>query len=204
MRRAPKQGRSQEKVQTILKAARNVLIQRGYEGFTTNHVAQAAGCNIGTLYRYFPEKNEIIKHLYQDWLAGEAKENQRFTATLTRPVDPAEFVAALFRHHLDLHDEDEHTLSIELTKALHLNSELRDVDQTYETALVDIVTRHLHDYTDHQFTPAQIAFALKLSVSLLVMINLTQPEERAPMEAMAIDSLKATVRSFYIPATEGS
>lgn len=197
MRRSPKQNRSQKKLQQILNAARKVLIQRGYEGFTTNHVANEANCNIGTVYRYFPEKNEIIKSLYLSWLAEEKAVNQKAVQELVTPIDPAELVGELFLRHLCEHDQDAHVLAIELTKALYLNAEVRELDIHYENDLVDTVSTHQHLYIEHKFSKSQISYALKLAVSLLVMINLASAKERDAMSEMAVATLKSTIRSWY-------
>lgn len=196
MRRQPAQTRSQQKVQGILRAARTVLIERGYENFTTNHVAAASGYNISTVYRYFPEKNEIIKQLYLLWLDDERETNQRVVAGLKPPVDPAEFVAELFRTHLDGHSDADHALSVEMTKALYLNSDVRLLDADYEGAFVQTVSDHLNRYTSEVFSRSQIAFVLKLAVSLLIMISRSAPEDRPELTEMAVESLAATVRSW--------
>lgn len=197
MRRNPKQQRAQDKVQTMLDAARRVLIRDGFEKFTTNHVAAEAGCNIGTVYRYFPEKNEIIKRLYLDWLDSEKAINIQAVQDLNAPVEPADFVATLFRRHLESHDEDAHRLSVELTKALYLNTEVRALDERYDSELVATISQGLKDYTSYSFNPEQIGYVLKLAISLLIMINLADPEERLGLSDMAVVTLQRTVQSFY-------
>ncbi|MFM0648126.1 TetR/AcrR family transcriptional regulator [Paraburkholderia bryophila] len=56
MRKAPRQARSRATVEAILIAGAQVLGRRGWAGFTTNEVAEAAGVSIGSLYQYFPNK----------------------------------------------------------------------------------------------------------------------------------------------------
>src|SRR5258708_2608543 len=43
-----------------MKAAARVLEQRGYAGFTTNHVAEIAGVGIASVYEYFRNKESIV------------------------------------------------------------------------------------------------------------------------------------------------
>jgi AcrR family transcriptional regulator len=196
MRRQPAQSRSQKKVQEILAAARRVLIARGYEQFTTNHVAGEAGCNISTLYRYFPDKDAIIRALYQGWLSDEKALNSAAVAALDGPVEAAGFAGALFRTHLDSHSEEDHALSVELTKALYLSSEVRGLDEAYDREFVDTVAAHLQEYTDQSFSRAQIGFVLKLAVSLLIMINRAGPDERPELIEMSVQTLEAAIRSW--------
>jgi AcrR family transcriptional regulator len=57
------QERSRATVDAILRAATRILVRHGYEGATTNHIAQAAGVSIGSLYQYFPNKEAIVAAL---------------------------------------------------------------------------------------------------------------------------------------------
>jgi AcrR family transcriptional regulator len=47
-------------VERIIAAGHQVLLERGYEATTTNHIAAAAGISPGSLYQYFPDKNAIV------------------------------------------------------------------------------------------------------------------------------------------------
>ncbi len=60
-RRQPTQARSQQTIQTLFKAAAQILDKEGEAGLSTNKVAAAAGFSIGTLYQYFPSKEALIR-----------------------------------------------------------------------------------------------------------------------------------------------
>lgn len=68
MRRAPQQGRSQERVKAILDAAAQLFAQVGYEATTTNAIAQRAQTKIGSLYHFFPNKEAILRALAEEYL----------------------------------------------------------------------------------------------------------------------------------------
>jgi AcrR family transcriptional regulator len=59
-RKTPRQRRSQATVEVILEAAAQLLERDGERGFNTNAVAERAGVSIGSLYRYFPNKQAIL------------------------------------------------------------------------------------------------------------------------------------------------
>ncbi|MDD7963793.1 TetR/AcrR family transcriptional regulator [Actinomycetospora lemnae] len=59
-RREPRQERSRAMVERIVAAGRAVLLERGTDGLTTNHVAAAAGISPGSLYQYFPDKEAVL------------------------------------------------------------------------------------------------------------------------------------------------
>lgn len=54
------QARSRARVDAILDAADAVFLEMGYAEATTNHVAARAGTSIGSLYRFFPNKEALL------------------------------------------------------------------------------------------------------------------------------------------------
>lgn len=60
MRKSPQQARSRDTVERIVAAGREVLVASGYDAFSTNRVAAAAGVSPGSLYQYFPDKAAIL------------------------------------------------------------------------------------------------------------------------------------------------
>jgi AcrR family transcriptional regulator len=69
-----------------------VLLERGLDGLTTNHVAAAAGLSPGSLYQYFPDKEAVLDEVvarYADDL--EDRVTRAFVDTVA-VRDPAEAV----------------------------------------------------------------------------------------------------------------
>jgi AcrR family transcriptional regulator len=64
-RKRPRQDRSKATVDTILAATARVLVKQGFDGLTTNAVADAAGVSIGSLYQYFPNKEALVAALIE-------------------------------------------------------------------------------------------------------------------------------------------
>lgn len=65
MRKQPIQQRSRDMVATLVDAAARVIVERGLDNLTTNHVAEAAGVSVGSLYQYFADKDAIVEALLQ-------------------------------------------------------------------------------------------------------------------------------------------
>jgi AcrR family transcriptional regulator len=63
IRSIPRQSRSQQTLDLILDTAAELFVEAGYETTTTNAIAEKAGISIGTLYRYFPDKDAVLKAL---------------------------------------------------------------------------------------------------------------------------------------------
>lgn len=66
-------------VERILAAGRAVLVDDGYDAFTTNRVATRAAISPGSLYQYFADKQAIIEAVTDRW-ADDVSE--RVTASL--------------------------------------------------------------------------------------------------------------------------
>lgn len=77
-RKRPAQRRSAATVEAILEAAARILENAGFEGYTTNAVAERAGVSIGSLYQYFPHRDALTAALIE-----------RETATLVADVEEA-------------------------------------------------------------------------------------------------------------------
>ena len=71
IRRRPVQERSAKTFDHILETAGVVLEETGWDGFSTNLLAERAGIGIQTLYRYFPNKLSVVatlaKRLIEEW-----------------------------------------------------------------------------------------------------------------------------------------
>jgi AcrR family transcriptional regulator len=64
-RKRPRQDRSRATVDSILQATARVLVKHGFDGLTTNLVAQTAGVSVGSLYQYFPNKSALVGALIE-------------------------------------------------------------------------------------------------------------------------------------------
>lgn len=59
-RKLPRQERAKATVDAIVEATTQVLLEDGYERFTTARAAERAGVSIGSLYQYFPNKAALV------------------------------------------------------------------------------------------------------------------------------------------------
>jgi AcrR family transcriptional regulator len=66
-RKRPRQARSIETVDALLEATARVLVKHGYDGLSTNRVAEQAGVSIGSLYQYFPSKEALVAELLEKY-----------------------------------------------------------------------------------------------------------------------------------------
>jgi AcrR family transcriptional regulator len=67
-RSEPQQTRSRDKLGRILAAAAGLLAELPYQEVSTRLIAERAGVSVGSLYRYFPDKDSIAEALLAGWL----------------------------------------------------------------------------------------------------------------------------------------
>ena len=101
-RRQPTQARAQQTIQTLFKAAAQILDREGEGGLTTNKVAAAAGFSIGTLYQYFPGKEALVQAMAVRGREMVLDELERCLCEIeldpaTPQADPAVFIGRILR-----------------------------------------------------------------------------------------------------------
>jgi len=81
-RRTPLQDRSRQRVERILDAAAQLFADQGYDGATTEAIAERAGTSIGSVYQFFPNKPAIFNAIALRYL-------ERVRALFARAVEPS-------------------------------------------------------------------------------------------------------------------
>jgi len=84
LRNPPTQDRSRRRLRLVLDAADELLASDGAAAFTTTRIAAAAGVPIGSVYRFFDDKESIVEALairywrdFDDLVAGVAVADER-------------------------------------------------------------------------------------------------------------------------------
>lgn len=107
--RKPTQARSRARVESILKAAGELLGEVGYDGLSTNLIAERAGVPVGSIYQFFDGKDDIVAALVEQFqvsitrLAGEqldatlaARDRRAFVARLVDGIAGIQAEASAF------------------------------------------------------------------------------------------------------------
>ncbi|RSD07275.1 TetR/AcrR family transcriptional regulator [Amycolatopsis eburnea] len=93
-RRTPKvQERLDAQRETIVAAATEQLAEHGYSGCSVAAVAERAGVAVGSVYRHFPTKADLVVHVFRQVVTREV---EAVRAASARPGEPAERVLAVF------------------------------------------------------------------------------------------------------------
>ena len=80
-----------------------MLAKRDSESITTNHIAEAAGVSIGSLYRYFVDKDAVIAALYYRERLEEAIEVGEQVEHPMSGLSLREAITQLVDYQLDRH-----------------------------------------------------------------------------------------------------
>jgi len=68
LRRVPKQGRSRDRIDEILKVSMHLIGEKGIDAVTMKEIAALSGGPIASVYQYFPNKSAIIAMLYDRYV----------------------------------------------------------------------------------------------------------------------------------------
>lgn len=63
-------NKGQERIEQILAAARDILIDKGYSGLSMRKIAASVGITIGNLHYYYPSKKDLISDLLDHVIEG--------------------------------------------------------------------------------------------------------------------------------------
>ena len=109
LRKLPTQARSRARVAGILKASGALLGEVGYDGLSTNLIAERAGVPVGSIYQFFDGKDDIVAALveqFQDRIlrlaneqldaTGAAQDRRAFVARLVDGIAGIQAEASAF------------------------------------------------------------------------------------------------------------
>lgn len=72
-RKTPQQVRSRQTRKDILEATTHLLNRKPFGEVSTNHIAKKTGISIGTLYKYYPNKDAILADLSMTFMQQDAE-----------------------------------------------------------------------------------------------------------------------------------
>jgi AcrR family transcriptional regulator len=126
LRRIPKQERSRDRIDEILKVAMDLIGRKGIDAVTMKEIASLSGGPIASVYQYFPNKSAIIATLYDRYITEVRKFMQpglsgiSCAQDITRATDAMIDLYSLFvRNHPPIQD---------LVNAIQADKMLADID----------------------------------------------------------------------------
>ncbi len=134
----------QERERRILTAARNLFDRKGYAKTAMEEIAERAGLAVGTLYNYFPSKEDLLLAIMQREADRLIRVGDRIL--LNPPKKPAEAIAALADLFVESITADERMLWRELFAAAigsprDLGARLLEVDMRLVAQLAALIEK---------------------------------------------------------------
>ncbi len=183
IRRRPEQARSRERVDIILSAATALIAEQGIEPPSMTDIAERAGMGVTAVYRYFPNKQSILRELS----LGVLELNQQmFVAPLVDADVPLqELVRDSITAYWHLHRDEPFRLRLRV--AIQADAELSALDLADSRHNANVFAGHAVELglVDDRATAERGIF---LILSLLDSLMLTAIQlEPAAAETMVQD-----------------
>lgn len=174
-------------IDRIVAAARAVLVDDGYDAFTTNRVADRAGVSPGSLYQYFGDKQDLIEEVtrrYVDQLS------ESIVASLVDHVhaDEQTMARTVAEALLEALEQDARLLAVvweDLPVSRH-RADRRELEHRVRDVLRMYLGARLPDHPD----PARAAWVIVLAVEFVAVRFVIDPDPPLTRDE-AIDDLVA-------------
>ncbi|HEY4199220.1 MAG TPA: TetR/AcrR family transcriptional regulator [Devosiaceae bacterium] len=185
----------------IVRAARALIVEKGFEGLRTRDIADRAGINIATLHYHVPSKDALVelvaRSILQDFVDQSARR-------------PRQGVSPL--RHLRMEFEDFEETMTDMPDLVVIYSELldrarrdrkvQDIMRPLHTAWLDVFKRIFHNGVADGTFRADLDPAAAAAITTGALVNFWRrdPAELPPF-AVLITELE---RSFLAPAQLGA
>ena len=84
----PRQRRKQARPQELLESALALFVEKGFAATRAEEVAQRAGVSKGTLYLYYPSKEELLKAVIEHYLSSRIAATAEQVRVIQGPMAP--------------------------------------------------------------------------------------------------------------------
>lgn len=194
-RRRPAQERSRRRFDDILRAARALLVEVGFEAFTAEQVALRAGVPIGSLYQFFGNKYAIICELDRLDTANVEKALQEFAAEIPT-LDWAQLLEKLLDHLATLWRTDPSRRAVWL--AMQATPPTRAIAAEHERQLASQVQRVLAPLTPGSSTGHRQTLAEVIVHVTYSMLNFSIRDGQSHPDAVV--QLKSMLTHYLLAA----
>lgn len=192
---APKQARAKERRAAILASARALLSEGTLNALTTTRIAAKASIPVGSVYRYFDDKSDILDCLYREAYAEIETAVVASQANIASDLNAPEVI----RHMLGgfWRSAREHPTFIMLTRWANSHYSLWDVTPGRASSLFSLVEETLEKSGVILPTERKAAATRTMVTTISVLADLSIEEDDAIKAKALIDEL-ATLLEAYV------
>ena len=191
------QKRTEMLYKSILSSAVLLYKEIGFDSATTNKIAARAGVGIGSLYRYFPDKNAILKALTKQFIVTNREVfGQTFQSTQGQALEPA--VAHLVSGAIDHFLSHSSVFVTFLVKAYETGMQDR-IFECRHTLSQDFSSQLLERYPDEVTTPKE-KLELRLYLALHAFMSQLLAYMQLPAQHQDLPGLKRQLTRLLLIA----
>ncbi|MEP0068168.1 TetR/AcrR family transcriptional regulator [Pyruvatibacter sp.] len=193
--RAPQQARSRRRVDDILGATKDLIVEHGSAGLKIQDIAARAGITAGSIYQYFPNKGAIIEELgHQYFAAAGGLIVDHLNPKPGSMEEMEDRLRVIFEAYVDLHIAD--PVARDIFRAVAADKSLEELDR--QDTLRNV--KNAYAATKHLFAPEQAAevrrrlwLSFQMSRAVVAMVIDAGPKERIALIRSAQDMLSGAI-----------
>jgi AcrR family transcriptional regulator len=188
---APQRSNGRERVGLILEAAADVIHERGYDATTMKEIAERSGTKIGSLYRFFPNKELVADALIQLYAESLDAEWQAIVAK-ARSATAEQLADLLLSAYVRARKK--HKALLPLMEGRNDGSRLR---KEFRVRNLDRIAEALRAHARHLKRPVARSIAVVMLYNMRAMMALSF-DPAAPNAPGAINELKTSARGYLV------
>lgn len=202
IRRVPQQRRSREKVTKILETAKKLFQESGMDSVSMREIAREAGMAIATVYQYFPNKQSIVRQIWENYTSTVDAVLETELATLLEDPSSETVQRAIGRIVDNLTtSHEENPAFVEIRRCVEATPDLRELnfENTMQAAeLIKKIIIGVNPQADETAVSNYAVIAIE-AASSTVKLGQQMPAER---RQELYTSLKAFLVQFFQSLSE--
>ncbi len=174
--RIPRQQRAKETVNQIQKAAREILETQGVSGLNTNQIAEVAGVNVATVYRYYPDKYAILSHMFEQFETERREYVLSRIAELSNGASWRPWIESIIDDLAKFRERD--ASGVAMRRAMASSMELLELDRASQKEVVDRLGESIAKVYPHldKSTARTVAFLVVDVITVALDQAYAEPE----------------------------
>ncbi|TGL90659.1 TetR/AcrR family transcriptional regulator [Leptospira congkakensis] len=193
----PVQTRSRERVELILKTARELIGEKGIDAVSMREIAQTAGIQIGSLYQYFPGKSALLLTIMNQYYNSLYEETKRILEPVRTIVELEVAAEIAFKQFISIFQKDPALANLWAGARAIPELVSEDNRDTYRNAdlIIKTTLRCLPILKESEVRPFALYFSHTLGMVIRFVREIDLDHGKAVMKE-TLEILKLRLREF--------
>lgn len=191
--RIPKQKRSIEKKDAIIRASYTLFCEKGYYKTNTAEIAKMAGVSTGIVYSYFQDKKDILVEVVKLYISILGKQFQPILTSIDQEKDFVLVINEFIDTAISSHQMNQEAHNEFLALAL-LNADIQNLFDEFEEELLNI----LHKKMMKPSLATDELLLEKLRISYGIIENLCHDYISSKIHKSELEQMKAICISLIV------